>query len=134
MPSKKQGAARKASPAVRSKLQQMKQAIVIPGQRLGPKDLERIFKNDQALAEHLASLSSAQVEGYKQALLGGSVPMEKPVRDTLLKLLDLIQREALEREHAYTQQIAPFAAGLATAMQLQDKIQALERIQSDLRS
>ena len=104
------------------------------GRPLGRREVRRAMKSNESMATYLASLSTGQLETYKEALENDVVAMPPKVKKTLLKLFTMLQKEQFAREQDWKKTVGPLATGVATALALQERINALEKIRSSLPS
>ncbi len=101
-----------------------------PGQKLTSKELQKIVESDESLASYLSSLLPHQVEDLKDVIIGSRMPAE--VKNTLLRLMDVVYMQSREVERGYKKKILPLATGVCTAMALSDQIAELEQLQNSL--
>jgi hypothetical protein len=123
-----------ANPALRKEFKGLREALLRTGDALSAKEVDRLFRSDASVAEYLASLSVAQIESIKEAVRTGTVSLKPKVKQTLLKLLSLIQEEQFKREQDWMKTIGPLALGITNAQRIQSKIAELEALQNSLGS
>ena len=122
-----------ASPTLRERCETLRKSLQADGGRpLTAEEIERIFAQDETIVEFLCSLSVIQLESWKQQLDADLVPMDPAAKSSLLALFGKLQEEAFAFEQEWMREVGPLAAGVATALQLQDQIAALERMQAQL--
>lgn len=121
-----------ASPAIAKSKDQLRQMILRGDEPLTDKEIARICKNEESLAEYFVSLSVEQLETLKQALRDNVVAIDPPVKQTLLKLIGMVQEERFTFEQERTRTIGPEIRRISTMAALHQKILALEKIQKSL--
>lgn len=121
-----------ASPTLRKTKEQLQQVILRAGEPLSSKEIDGICKNEESFATYLVSLSVEQLESLKQALRDNVIRMDPPVKQTLIKLLTMVQEERFAFEKERMQKIGPQALRLGRAMAIHERIVALDKIQASL--
>jgi hypothetical protein len=102
---------------------------------LSDSELDAILASPEAFAEHLASLSVAQIEMYLQAITVSDA-LPEAVQKTMIRLLEQLRDEAAIREREYRSTVGALADGIATALAIQtmiDDLESLEQSASDNR-
>ncbi len=123
-----------ADAAMKTLKKQLKTSVMLAGDPLPSKDIDRICKTEESLAGYLISLSVVQLETYKEAVRRNDAGLSKKQQDLLLRLFSELQKERFEYEQDWARKVGPLAQGIATAVELQNKITALEAIQAQYAS